>query len=1275
MPSLARGSKKVVGSLRRGKSGTGKFGDLLLDPGGHHQQGDLMRSFLNATGLGNSVGIDPTRGDYDPQLTKVGWVRISSKTLTVDELYMDADGNDSDIYLGGLGVKKSGTSQVGAELASEQPLGRRRKQNLVSSVVSMSNTALSIVEASIQTSTYLVSRFMGEAAPLPQIAMVPTNLDPEVRPKPPWKNAFAVLKHKTLFVYSSDERLECMDILLLPDYKVDLFPETFVDREFYRRDTPIRLRPRSGGLGDNNDGALYLYTLSGTDKEDWYVMLRRTSNLPSYADQGALSMHFQESESQRQYSEAIKKLYATIGKATNPDAQKTAWLNAMVGRAFVAFHGNQKIKDWIIGKINDRVLRPRETSFLGAIVIQDLSVGDSLPVIYNPKLKNFSEDGSIELEFDIDYTGGFQIQAATVATISVAAWEAYLKPLEIPLVVAIKVIRFSARLLIKMKPFSETSRLWVGFYRQNPEMKIELEVEPIISNKLIKLSLVNQVIEKRIKEALDEFIVLPNMEDIGLFWNSDGKGGFFNDDSDDEMEEEEFEDAADGYSEDEQYGYGEDDGSSENLAGLQTKLMNNPSVPDTIVEAVEEDEDERISEQGGDDDEDMEDPDEIIRKTEEKLLLEAMKAREAEALWYRAQYSAEEEELETEEDLQESEDANMTGIEGSDLGDNDEVEQLTMAIVNPESASLAVAGDETQDESNEETRESVSEAEIPETFADEDQPRPTLNIGMAKSQSMGGSSSESKTPTRSVFEFLGETAEYAGRKSREYGLDEMARSLSERAGSYSSTLRRRTSVWSDQALAYFGYAPINRLTSIPDEQPGSKPSSTVRPPSPSLSLSSSSSNQGEQRRMRNHWDVASNGGGIGEFRRKVPPSREVDEELRYGVPMSRGSRPPSATGFNNSDNAFPSSRGGSRPPSGLGYVDENSYMQSSGRPQSYIDTYSEVSSPSQSKPPSLYGDGGYGESYQPRPNRPPSIASFSSIKVGENEEMPAAAKPSPKRTSTLFAMLGVNISTAPPETPTGSASSLQSSSNPRSGSSNRTLTRKVSKRRSANSLSEKYRQSYEFPNSFSSSNTPQGSEEGISEQQNPARLSLTGGHRTLPRRLSQVARDSVSNTSLGSMSDENFNDSVSSFPDNIPAIRYNSINNHNNNNNNNNNDSNEYLNNNSSRNSITGSFRESPGRRSIYEESVTSSYEFPSNDSGSGFRNHSSSGDNTPTAGVGGGGGTPKKRWSWKAKGVNVGGGGSGGGGGDSNRNSGASTRLPSRSNSVHIEPGTWDRS
>lgn len=66
------------------------------------------------------------------------------------------------------------------------------------------------------------------------------------------------------------------------------------------------------------------------------------------------------------------------------------------------------------------------------------------------------------------------------------------KPLSVPLVLGVSIKTFAARVLVKMKPFFESNRIWFGFY-PDPEIKLELDIEPIISNKGVKLDIVNQV--------------------------------------------------------------------------------------------------------------------------------------------------------------------------------------------------------------------------------------------------------------------------------------------------------------------------------------------------------------------------------------------------------------------------------------------------------------------------------------------------------------------------------------------------------------------------------------------------------------------------------------------------------------------------------------------------------------------------------------------------------------------------------------------------------------
>jgi hypothetical protein len=79
----------------------------------------------------------------------------------------------------------------------------------------------------------------------------------------------------------------------------------------------------------------------------------------------------------------------------------------------------------VIQRLSRHTVESDNDSFLGDIHIRDIFVGDSLPVLSNPKLVNISVDGDMLIEMDIDYTGGLRFEASTVATLSVPAWVRY----------------------------------------------------------------------------------------------------------------------------------------------------------------------------------------------------------------------------------------------------------------------------------------------------------------------------------------------------------------------------------------------------------------------------------------------------------------------------------------------------------------------------------------------------------------------------------------------------------------------------------------------------------------------------------------------------------------------------------------------------------------------------------------------------------------------------------------------------------------------------------
>ncbi|KAI8905343.1 putative integral membrane protein conserved region-domain-containing protein [Powellomyces hirtus] len=429
---------------------------------------------------------DTVAENADEQLQMRGWIRWSVRVLTVAEL-SELDGSEDGAISGGgwRGGRKSRTfTQASKDI-----------------VVSASKSAHTMYSVTRSVGSYLINRFRGQQLSDAYVPPPPPPA-PTAPPRPPsWHTAFAVLKYKTLHLYTSEDCTECTDVLAVSDFVIDLYPPQpargGTDLDIYLRTNPIRLTPKdphhhhasphiAGGR------PLFIYCPTNSDKEDWHVMLRRAKKLPANADEGACSVFFQDSPPVRAYRAAMEKLTKTIHANTtqSPHDVSSAWLNALVGRAFVGIHSNPALKRWVLEKLSRRSMhyhrdegdQPGAASFLGDIVVQDINVGNSVPVLSNPHLLELSVDGDMTIEMDVEYTGGVRIEAATLATISIDTLN-HLAPLQVPIVVGVQIVHFAARIVIKVKGMWETNRMWVGI-QQDPPVKLEMKVEPLVGHKL-----------------------------------------------------------------------------------------------------------------------------------------------------------------------------------------------------------------------------------------------------------------------------------------------------------------------------------------------------------------------------------------------------------------------------------------------------------------------------------------------------------------------------------------------------------------------------------------------------------------------------------------------------------------------------------------------------------------------------------------------------------------------------------------------------------------------
>jgi hypothetical protein len=170
-------------------------------------------------------------------------------------------------------------------------------------------------------------------------------------------------------------------------------------------------------------------------------------------------------------------------------------------------------------RILKKVKSVKLPSFLGDIKVESVDIGQSIPFITQPKLLSMSPEGDMLVEANVDYAGGLRV---VIKTDFHWTYSSLMKPISLPLVLSVSLKSIKGKFQLKIKP-PPTNRLWFGFYSM-PEM--DWEITPIVSDKQIKLSMVRNAIQSKIREFMMEVLVLPNMDDIS-FYPSDGRGGIF----------------------------------------------------------------------------------------------------------------------------------------------------------------------------------------------------------------------------------------------------------------------------------------------------------------------------------------------------------------------------------------------------------------------------------------------------------------------------------------------------------------------------------------------------------------------------------------------------------------------------------------------------------------------------------------------------------------------------------------------------------------------------
>lgn len=312
-------------------------------------------------------------------------------------------------------------------------------------------------------------------------------------------------------LFDDEEQLEVRHVISLAHHNVSIYSggDATPEGELFIKRNALCLS-RKADVGElTADGRaskpFYLFSELCSEKEDFYfAMLRNQERKLESIDNPPIPLQYD-----------VKDIITLVQKLHSSEEHlQTRWINAIIGRIFLALYKTQEVENFIRAKITKKISRVKKPSFLSRIVLKHIDLGEAAPVLTNPRLKDLTVDGELVVEADVRYSGNFRIEVAATARIELGT---RFKAREVNLLLAVVVKRVEGHAMLRIKP-PPSNRMWLTF---STMPKIDMTIEPIVSSRQITYTLILRQIESRIKEVIAESLVSPNWDDIPFFQPDD----------------------------------------------------------------------------------------------------------------------------------------------------------------------------------------------------------------------------------------------------------------------------------------------------------------------------------------------------------------------------------------------------------------------------------------------------------------------------------------------------------------------------------------------------------------------------------------------------------------------------------------------------------------------------------------------------------------------------------------------------------------------------------